>query len=253
MTNNLAEARLAEAIAAMETNITLFSHHKALWLELGRSSLKALTAARSPPQADRHAKDAADWCQRALDAARATGDIDTRPFVQNAERIIRALRLLAAQPAPAAGAPSMFQREPGGDWYVRDGDGAEHRLLDIAPTLERDALKDPAHVAARMVREDDRFYGDPVERFEAMAGSASVNACDAVHFRMWCRIAADEIKTARSKASHGRLQIALAAALRAAKLAVFALRKQDAMPNSSWERGLEDDIASAETAIEGRT
>lgn len=41
----------------------------------------------------------------------------------------------------------MFER--GGDWYVRNGNGSEHRLLDIAPTLERAALRDPVHMAAR--------------------------------------------------------------------------------------------------------
>lgn len=50
----------------------------------------------------------------------------------------------------------------------------------------------------RLVRNEDRFYGDPVVRFEAMANSASEAPIDAVHFRMWCRIAANEIKTARA-------------------------------------------------------
>jgi hypothetical protein len=53
---------------------------------------------------------------------------------------------LPEQPGRAA---VPYQREPDGDWYIRDGSGSEHRLLDLAPVLERQALKDPEHVAAR--------------------------------------------------------------------------------------------------------
>lgn len=49
------------------------------------------------------------------------------------------------------------------------------------------------------VREADRFYGEPLARFEAMAASASVDPVDAGHFKMWCRIAADEIRHAREE------------------------------------------------------
>lgn len=41
----------------------------------------------------------------------------------------------------------MFKR--GNDWYLINGKGQEIRLLDHAPNLERQALRDPAHVAAR--------------------------------------------------------------------------------------------------------
>lgn len=40
----------------------------------------------------RYAKDVADWCQRELDTARRTGNLETRPLVQNIELIIKALR-----------------------------------------------------------------------------------------------------------------------------------------------------------------
>lgn len=43
----------------------------------------------------------------------------------------------------------------------------------------------------------DRFYGDPVTRFRAMAAAASDEPVSSAHFRMWCRIAADEIEYAR--------------------------------------------------------
>jgi hypothetical protein len=39
-----------------------------------------------------HASDVADWCQRELDLARKTGEMDPRCFVQNMELIIAALR-----------------------------------------------------------------------------------------------------------------------------------------------------------------
>ena len=40
----------------------------------------------------KYAKDVADWCERSLTNASATGTMDTRAFVQNAELIITALR-----------------------------------------------------------------------------------------------------------------------------------------------------------------
>ncbi len=48
-----------------------------------------------------------------------------------------------------------------------------------------------------MVRDADRFYGEPLSRFDAMASSDAVEPIDAAHFKMWCRIAADEIRHAR--------------------------------------------------------
>lgn len=41
---------------------------------------------------NRYAQDIADWCQRSLDEARRSGHLETRPFVQNVELIILALR-----------------------------------------------------------------------------------------------------------------------------------------------------------------
>lgn len=42
------------------------------------------------------ARDVAEWCARELAKARRTGDLETRPFVQNADLIIAALREYAA-------------------------------------------------------------------------------------------------------------------------------------------------------------
>lgn len=41
----------------------------------------------------------------------------------------------------------LFRRN--GEWWAFNGDGRPFRLLDAAPTLEREALKDPEHVAGR--------------------------------------------------------------------------------------------------------
>jgi hypothetical protein len=41
----------------------------------------------------------------------------------------------------------------------------------------------------------------------------------------------------------------LEAAVRAAKLALFVIRKQGVMPNSSWESGLNGDLKTAEDAL----
>lgn len=44
------------------------------------------------------------------------------------------------------------------------------------------------------------------------------------------------------------LEVGLTAAIRAAKLALFVIRKQGVMPNSSWEAGFEKDMATANAA-----
>lgn len=41
----------------------------------------------------------------------------------------------------------------------------------------------------------------------------------------------------------------LEAAIRAARLALFVIRKQDVMPNSSWESGFNADLKAAEDAL----
>lgn len=51
---------------------------------------------------NRNAQDIADWCQRSLDEARRSGHLETRPFVQNVELIILALRAYdGPDPKPA--------------------------------------------------------------------------------------------------------------------------------------------------------
>jgi FAD/FMN-containing dehydrogenase len=45
------------------------------------------------------------------------------------------------------------------------------------------------------------------------------------------------------------LRTGLEAAIRAAKLALFVIRKQGVMPNSSWESGFNSDVKIAETAL----
>lgn len=40
----------------------------------------------------------------------------------------------------------------------------------------------------------------------------------------------------------------LDAAIRAAELALFVIRKQDVMPNSSWQDGFDRDLATAKAA-----
>lgn len=38
----------------------------------------------------------------------------------------------------------------------------------------------------------ENFYGEPVDKFRAMA--QSTGGCDEAHFRMWCSIAADTME-----------------------------------------------------------
>lgn len=54
-------------------------------------------------------------------------------------------------------------------------------------------------VGEQVARKPDRFYGDPVERFTAMASSDEQGPVDRAHFRMWCRIAAEEIAYAQAR------------------------------------------------------
>ncbi len=46
-----------------------------------------------------------------------------------------------------------------------------------------------------------------------------------------------------------RLKTGLNAAVRAANLALFVIRKQGVMPNDSWEAGFKKDMAIAEAAL----
>lgn len=66
------------------------------------AAILTLRTALAQQASDPYASDVADWCQRELDKARETGTIVTRPFVQNVELIIKALRAFATpQPADA--------------------------------------------------------------------------------------------------------------------------------------------------------
>lgn len=49
--------------------------------------------------------------------------------------------------------------------------------------------------------------------------------------------------------STAALRNGLEAAIRAAKLALFVIRKQGVMPNSSWESGFNSDLKAAEDAL----
>ena len=51
-----------------------------------------MVEATGSPADRKYAFDVAEWCSRELAKARATGDLETRPFVQNADLIIAALR-----------------------------------------------------------------------------------------------------------------------------------------------------------------
>ncbi len=52
----------------------------------------------------------------------------------------------------------------------------------------------------------------------------------------------------RDRAEIERLRAGLDAAIRAANLALFVIRKQNVMPNSSWESGFAKDMAVAKAA-----
>lgn len=53
---------------------------------------------------------------------------------------------------------------------------------------------------------------------------------------------------AEKDAEVGRLRDGLGSAIRAAELALFVIRKQGVMPNSSWQAGFEKDLATAKAA-----
>jgi hypothetical protein len=54
----------------------------------------------------------------------------------------------------------------------------------------------------------DKFYGDAVERFTAMANADHDTEVDRAHFRMWCRIAAEEIASERAKVAKLEAKVA---------------------------------------------
>ena len=56
----------------------------------------------------RYARDVAQWCARELAAARQTGDLETRPFVQNADLIIAALLEYAVKPSDDPSLPQSL-------------------------------------------------------------------------------------------------------------------------------------------------
>jgi len=49
------------------------------------------------------------------------------------------------------------------------------------------------------------------------------------------------------------LKEGLEAAIRAAELALFVIRKQGIMPNASWESGFDSDLAKAKAALAALT
>lgn len=66
--------------------------------------------------------------------------------------------------------------------------------------------------------------------------------------------AVNQMLAAEVREAEARAQLATArrggeVALRAARLGLFTIRKQNAMPNSSWEAGFEKDIAEAERSL----
>jgi len=56
-----------------------------------------------------------------------------------------------------------------------------------------------------------------------------------------------QLSTVREKALEG--DAGLRAAIRAAELALFVIRKQGVMPNTSWETGFNSDLATAKNAL----
>jgi len=61
------------------------------------------------------------------------------------------------------------------------------------------------------------------------------------------------LKIASLEAEISRLTAGLDASIRAANLALFVIRKQGVMPNSSWESGFKADLKIAEDARQGAT
>jgi hypothetical protein len=59
-----------------------------------------------------------------------------------------------------------------------------------------------------------------------------------------------EAEIAALRAENERLLKGFAAAIRAAELAIFVIRKQGVMPNDSWKAGFEKDMATAKAALE---
>lgn len=76
---------------------------------------------------DPYARDVADWCQRSLDDARKSGRLETRPFVQNAEMIIAALRTYGNKPTV------VKLNSHGGGTGVNDYEMSDGSVETLAP------------------------------------------------------------------------------------------------------------------------
>ena len=58
---------------------------------------------------------------------------------------------------------------------------------------------------------ENQFYDDAVESFTAMANAKGTEPIDIYHFRMWCRVAAEELSNLRAKLADAEAKIATVA------------------------------------------
>jgi hypothetical protein len=149
------------------------------------------------------------------------------PRLQGASlRTVRTAPFLAQREAEAMTAPSdLIERlraaTMGFDWR----DLTDEASIPAVPLL-REAADHIASLEAE--RDDARRQRDDLGR--------AWDSADA--------------RAKEAEAENARLVKALQAAVRAAKLALFVIRKQGVMPNSSWDSGFNSDLATAEAALE---
>jgi hypothetical protein len=99
---------------------------------------------------------------------------------------------------------------------------AGNPMRGIRPGALEAALP-PKLVGIRDISKAERFYGEPVEKFRAMANATYPSeTIDGAHFRMWCAIAADEI--ARLEAENRELRAKLETVRAALQLTAGALQ-----------------------------
>jgi hypothetical protein len=75
-----------------------------------------------------YAAEVADWCERELKVAKETGNLETRPFVQNAQLIVDALRAYSVAGVVSSGqniaSIKDMLRTPEGRAQLREADKA---------------------------------------------------------------------------------------------------------------------------------
>lgn len=108
-------------------------------------------------------------------------------------------------------------------------------------------------MASLMRGAGDNYAAEGYDKAAAVIQSLTARLYAAVHQRDELEEGTLGLATmlAAERAKVAELVEGLGAAIRAANLGLFVIRKQGVMPNSSWESGFDGDLKKATSALEG--